>query len=61
MRLEEQGRKDIGSEGAMAVFMNIPYFLEFLDWRLSSGLSVDTILIKNLFIILQLVEMVALF
>jgi hypothetical protein len=26
-------RQDIGaSEGAMAVFMNIPYFLDFLDW-----------------------------
>jgi hypothetical protein len=25
-------RQDIGSEGAIAVFMNIPYFLEFLDW-----------------------------
>jgi hypothetical protein len=45
----------------MAVFMNIPYFLEFLDWRLSSGLSRDSILMKNLFIILELVEMIALF
>jgi hypothetical protein len=24
-------RQDIGSEGAMAVFMNIPFFLDFLD------------------------------
>jgi hypothetical protein len=51
----------VGSEGAMAVFMNIPYFFEFLDWQLSSGLSGDSILMKNLFIILQLVEMIALF
>ncbi len=53
-------RKDIDSEGSMAVFMNIPYFLQFLDWRLSSG-SRDSILMKNLFIILQSVEMIALF
>ncbi len=44
----------------MAVFMNIPYFLEVLDWRLSSGLGRDSILLKNLFIILQLVEMIVL-
>ncbi len=25
-------RQDIGSKGAMAVFMNIPFFVEFLDW-----------------------------
>ncbi len=25
-------RQDVGSEGAMAVFMNIPFFVEFLDW-----------------------------
>ncbi len=55
-------RQDIGSEGLMAVFMNIPYiFLEFLEWRLSSGLGRDSILMKNLFIILQLVEMIVLF
>ena len=44
----------------MAVFMNIPYFLQFLDWWLSSG-SRDSILMKNLFIILQSVEIIALF
>ena len=53
-------RQDVGSEGSMAVFMNLPYFLQFLDWRLSSG-SGDSILMKNLFIILQSVEMIALF
>jgi hypothetical protein len=25
-------RQDVGSKGAMAVFMNIPFFVEFLDW-----------------------------
>jgi hypothetical protein len=54
-------RQDIGSEGAMTVFMNIPYFLEFLDWQLSSGNSGDSIIMKNLFVILQSVEMIALF
>ena len=45
-------RQDVGSEGAMAAFINIPYFVEFLDWRLSCGTG-DGILMKNLFIILQ--------
>ena len=53
-------RQDVGSEGSMAVFMNLPYFLRFLDWWLSSG-SGDSILMKNLFKILQSVEMIALF
>ncbi len=53
-------RQDIGSEGSRAVFMNLPYFLQFLDSRLSSG-SGDSILMKNLFIIFQSVEMIALF
>ncbi len=26
-------RQDVGSEGAMAAFMNTPFFVEFLDWR----------------------------
>jgi hypothetical protein len=54
-------RQDVGFEGSMAVFMNIPYYLEFLDWWLSSGLSGDSILMKNLLIIFQLVEMIVLF
>jgi hypothetical protein len=54
-------RQDVGSEGSMAVFMNILYFLEFLDWRLSSGRGRDSILLKNLFLILQSVELIALF
>ena len=53
-------RQDVGSEGAMSAFMNIPFFVEFLDWRLSCGTG-DGILMKNLFIILQSVEIIALF
>ena len=53
-------RQDVGSEGAMAAFMNIPFFVEFLDWRLSCGTG-DGILMKYLFIILQSVEIIALF
>jgi hypothetical protein len=53
-------RQDVGYEGAMVAFMNIPFFVEFLDWRLSSGTG-DGILKKNLFIILQSVKMMALF
>jgi hypothetical protein len=53
-------RQDVRSEGAMAAFMNIPFFVEFLDWRLFCGTG-DCILMKNLFINLQSVEMIALF
>ncbi len=53
-------RQDVGSKGAMAAFMNIPFFVEFLDWQLSCGTG-DGILMKNLFIILQSVEIIALF
>jgi hypothetical protein len=53
-------RQDVGSEGAMAVFMNIPFFVEFLDRRLSCGTG-NGILMKNLLIILQSVKMKALF
>jgi hypothetical protein len=44
----------------MAVFMNIPFFVGFLDWRLLCGTG-DGILMRNLFIILQSVRMIALF
>jgi hypothetical protein len=52
-------RQDVGSEGAMAAFMDIPFFVEFLDWQLSCGTG-DGILMKYLFIILQSVKMIAL-
>ncbi len=35
--------------------MNIPYYIEFLHWKLSCGTS-DSNLKKNVFIVLQLVE-----
>jgi hypothetical protein len=51
-------RQDIGVEGAPAVYMNLPYFLEFLNWRLACGVH-DNILQKCLFIVLRSVEMIA--
>ena len=50
-------RQDIGVEGALAI-MNIPYYLEFLNWRMSCG-GTENILEKNVFILLQSVEVVA--
>eukprot|EP00957_Ditylum_brightwellii_P193240 14713782-Ditylum_brightwellii.AAC.1 len=51
-------RQDLGSEGAIPVLMNIPYYLEFLNWKLCC--RSDNICMKNLYIMLQLVEVVAL-
>ena len=51
-------RQDIGVEGAIAVLMNIPYYLEFLIWRFRCG--GDGILEKNLWLVLRSVEFVAL-
>ena len=51
-------RQDIGVEGAVPPIMNIPYFLEFLSWRMSCG--GDGILEKNLYMTLRSVEMVSL-
>ena len=42
-------RQDIGVEGAIAVLMNLPYYLEFLHWRLSCGLKSDAILQRKLY------------
>eukprot|EP00957_Ditylum_brightwellii_P106910 8156603-Ditylum_brightwellii.AAC.1 len=53
-RVLEGARQDLGSEGAIPVLMNIPYCLEFLNWR--SCCRNDNILMKNLYIMLQLVE-----
>ena len=52
-------RQDIGTEGAVPILMNIPYYLEFLVWRMMCGAG-DGILEKNLFILLRSVKMVAL-
>ena len=51
-------RQDIGVEGACAVLMNIPQYLDFLVWRMGAG--GDGILEKNLYTILRSVEMVLL-
>jgi hypothetical protein len=53
-------RQDVGSKGAMVAFMNIPFFVEFLNWQLLCGTG-DGILMKFFYIILQSVEMIALF
>ena len=49
--------QDVGIEGSPALLMNIPFYLDFLNWR---GGMVDNILQKNLYIELQSVEVVAL-
>ena len=51
-------RQDIGVEGSPAVYMNLRYYLSFLDWRLS--ITSDNILQKSLFYTLQSAEMVGL-
>ena len=53
-----RSRQDIGTKGCIPVLMNLPYYLEFLVLRLSCG--GDRILEKNLYILLRLVEVVAL-
>ena len=53
-------RQDIGVEGAIFVLMNVPYYLEFLIWRMWCGHG-DGILERNLFMMLQSVEMIAFF
>ncbi len=51
-------RQDIATEGSMAALMNLPYYLDYVNWKLSCGTS-DNILTKNLFITLQSVEIIA--
>ncbi len=51
-------QQDIGCQGAMAAIMNIPTFLEFLNWLLSDT-SADNNLICSLLKSLQSVEMIA--
>ena len=50
-------RQDIGVEGACAIFMNIPHYLQFLVERMMSGGG--GILEKNLYTILASVEMIS--
>ena len=52
-------RQDIGVKGAPAFLMNLPYYLEFLNWRLSSGVKSDAILQRKLYMMLRYVELVS--
>jgi hypothetical protein len=51
-------RQDIGVEGAIAVIMNIPFYLEFLVWRMRCGHD-GGILERNLFMMLRSIEVVS--
>ena len=48
----------IGVEGAITVLMNVPYYLEFIIWRMRCGHG-DGILERNLFILLRSVNTIA--
>ena len=52
-------RQDISANGAVPVLMNLKYYIEFLDWRLTCAVR-DNLLQTSLFITLCSVEMVAL-
>ena len=51
-------RQDLGTEGAMAFYMNLPYLVAFLNDRLS--IKADNILQRSLFTVLRSSEMIAL-
>jgi hypothetical protein len=56
-------RQDLCTEGSMAVFMNYPYYVEFLDEQLRKVKQSNqqaSILQQNLFVALTSVEMIAL-
>ena len=50
-------RQYIGVEGAIAIIMNVPYYLEILIWRMRCVYG-DVILERNLFTLLRYVEMI---
>ncbi len=50
--------QDLATECSCGALMNIPFCVEFLNWKLSCGTS-DSILMKNLCIVLQSVETIA--
>ena len=52
-------RQDIGVEGAIAVIMNVPFYLEFLVWRMRCGHD-GGILERNLFMMLRSIEVISL-
>jgi hypothetical protein len=53
-------QQDLGMEGAPAVLMNVPYYIQFLNWRLSIGINSDCILQRKLFTMFRSMEMIAL-
>jgi hypothetical protein len=56
-------RQDLCTEGSMAIYMNYPYYVEFLDNMLRKQVSVNdkpSILQQNLFVALTSREMIAL-
>jgi len=53
-----RSRQDIGVKGAVPVLMNVPYYFEFLAWRMEC--DGNGILEKNLYTILRCVEMISL-
>ena len=50
-------RQDIYVEGVIAVLMNVPYYMEFLIWRMRCG-HVYGIIERNVFMLLRSVEMI---
>jgi hypothetical protein len=54
-------RQDLCVEGAPAVLMNLPYYYQFLTWRMGTcGTSGDGILATKLYLMLRSVEVVSL-
>lgn len=56
-------RQDLCTEGSLAIFMNYPYYVEFLDEqlrKLKTGYQQASILQQNLFVVLTSMEMIAL-
>jgi len=51
-------RQDIGTEEAIPVLVNLPFYLEFLIWHMRCG--GDGILEKSLYHVLRSIEMVSL-
>ena len=51
-------RQYIGVEGAIDIPMDVPYYLEFLIWRMRCGHG-DVILEHNLLMLLRSVQMIA--
>jgi hypothetical protein len=56
-------RQDLCTEGCMAIYMNYPYYIKFLDTSLQKPKATDkaSILQQNLFVALKTSELVALF